>query len=418
MDINWVIALIKEGESERIEFKERPSQMAEEICALANAEGGYILIGVTDKGEIIGTNVKKAKHQISAALNNVIPKPVVKFHTMNIGGREILVVEVGKADSLCMVGGRAYIRIGTSKRPLSLEEILRKGSELALVPIDATPSPFTVEDLWEEALDFYKERLKRRGVVIEDVVRHLRKIGMVVGERLTLAAALLFTKEPQTKLPQAYLRIVEGKRWIRLKGPLWKLVEDAMGWLEGRLPVAWEVVGIKREEVPTIPGEALREAIVNALVHRNYVDFSETFIEVEGEKLRIRNPGGFPPGTDPQNPFPKPRNPYIYERMFEMGYVEKRGRGVELMRRLCASVNCNLYITSERGWTEVVFRPGEMDERLVRILKLLDRPKSSKEIAEALGVSKVTVLKLLKRLENMGLVEALGRSRSRRYRKR
>ena len=419
VEINEVLKLIREGENERIEFKEKVSQIGEEICALANADGGYILIGVDDEGNIVGINTRKARSEVSAALTNVSPTPRISMTEVSIGGRSILVIRVHRAENLCSIGGRAYIRIGTSKRPLSVEEIIRKSAEMTLVPIDNAPTDLKVEDLWEDALEFYKERLKHRNIYVGDVREFLRKTGMILPDgRITFAAALLFTKEPQIRFPQAYLRIVQGSRWTRLKGPLWRLVEDAMEYISNAIPVQWEVAGVRREEIATIPLDAVREALVNALVHRNYADYSETFLEVSPGSIAIKNPGAFPPGVSIERPRPNPRNPTIYERMFEMGYVEKRGRGIELMKNLCKSVNCTLKIESSEGWTEVSFRAGEIDPRTMKVLRLLDVPRSSSEIAKAMGVSKVTALKLLKRLVSLGLVEEVGRGRSRKYKKR
>jgi len=419
MDINDVLKLIKEGENEHIEFKERPSNLAEEIVALANADGGFILIGVTDEGDVVGTDVRKARYSVSAALNTILPRPDVRLHEVDVGGRRIVVVEVKKGDTLYTVGGRAYIRIGTMKRPLTLMEIVSRSAELALLPFDRSPTPLTVEDLWDEALRIYTEKVRRRGINIEDPLKHLRKVGMILPDgRLTFAAAALFTKNPQQTFPQLYLRVETGRRWLRMNGPIWKLVDDAMDHISSLVPVSWTISGAERVETPHIPLPAIREAIVNALVHRNYAEFSETFLRVDERRIIIENPGGFPPGVDPEDPVPRPRNPFIYERMFEMGYVEKRGRGIEYMKKLCDAANCRLTIKTRDGWTQVVFEASGIEEDLLRILELLDRPRKATEIAKALGISKVTALKRLKKLMDLGLVKKVGRGPVTYYEKR
>jgi len=255
----------------------------------------------------------------------------------------------------------------------------------------------------------YSELSKDRNIPEHDVIKYLKDVGLIVNGRLTLAAALVFTEFPQLHYPQSYLRIEQGDRWIRLKGPVWKLVDDAMTWISNFIPREWEIVGTRREEVPLIPPKAVREAIVNALVHRNYAVYSETFIRFEKGCLTVMNPGAFPEGVSPDNPRPKPRNPSLYELMYDMGYVEKRGIGISKMKEECRAVGCKLTIESGGWGTVVTFRPTGIDERFFSILELLPAP--TKEVARRLNISKVTALKLLERMERLGLVRKLKHGR-------
>jgi len=409
----FVIKLLLEGEGPKIEFKRNVREggkIAADMCAFANSGGGYIIIGVDDDGKVVGADPKKVRDEISRAAASLEPPVEYDICTLSINDKHIVVVEVKKNGKLHAVGGTVYMRIGSTKRPLSLREIVELASEFVIFPTDAILTPFTIDDIWDVALRKYKEKLEERRIEIGDVVTYLKKKGLIKNDRLTLATALTFTKHPQFHFPHTALRIDYGDRWIRLEGPLWKLVDDALDILIPRIPVRWRVVGGERKEIPLIPPKALREAIVNALVHRNYAKFSETFVRVEGNVIRVENPGEIPGEVSIERPRPVPRNPTLYDLMFEMRYVEKRGRGIELMRRECALVGCRLDIVSERGFTEVTFTPGVLDHRFEKILEVL--PASTSRVAEELGVSRMTAFRLLKKMEELGIVQRVGRGKS------
>ncbi|WP_245612428.1 AlbA family DNA-binding domain-containing protein [Palaeococcus ferrophilus] len=118
MDASEVVALIKAGENERIEFKKSVNRdIAREICGLANAEGGYILVGVADSGEIVGCDVKRSKEVVTSSLQGITPPIAVSMHVVELGEKEILVIKVPKSRTLCSIGGVAYIRIGSASGP-------------------------------------------------------------------------------------------------------------------------------------------------------------------------------------------------------------------------------------------------------------------------------------------------------------
>ncbi len=413
MKLEDIITLITTGESQRVELKRtvrEGGKLAEDICAMANSGGGYIIIGVDDSRNIVGvTSPNKVIDEIYRAVSSIEPPPEIEVATFTIDEKTVVVVDVKNDDRLHVVGGTAYVRVGTVKRPLTLHEIIERASETVLFPLDRTPTPYTISDIWDEAVRKYSQLSRERKIPEHDVIKYLKDIGLIVNDKLTLAAALVFTEFPQHHYPQAYLRLEHEEKWIRLKGPIWKQVDDTVSWVLNFIPTQWRVVGARRTEIPLIPPRAVREAVVNALVHRNYAVYSETFVRFEGGSLIVMNPGSFPRGVTPEDPKPKPRNPSIYELMYDMGYVEKRGIGISMMRRECKAVGCELKIETSSWGTKVVFRPGGIDERFFDILEIL--PAATKEVATKLGVSKVTALRLLNDMEKIGMVKKVKRGR-------
>lgn len=424
MNSKQILKSLKEGESEKIEFKSRVTgDLGEEICAFANAEGGTIFIGVDDSGEVVGCDVKKSKKEASQFAGSITPPPKLRFQEVPFGGLKILAVEVDKSKMLCSLGGVVYLRVGSSKRPLSIQEIFSLGVEQLLFEMDKIPTNVGAGELDKKSLSRFLEQREKRGLEHIEVNRLLKNLSVVArrnGKRvLSLAGLLFFHRKPQTHVPYSSVRVIEGEGWKRFEGPVWKIVEDVHAHLVTSLRTVSLVVGTRREDYLEYPSKALREALVNSVTHRNYSICSEIFVHVEPDKLRIVNPGGFPPGTSVENPRPVPRNPLLYELMFQSGYVERQGRGIQLMKEECEKHPLvDVEFKLEPNFTEVVFlkRPMQgLSDLETKLYTLIRTPRSSSQLARELGVSKVTVLRKLKRLSELGLVETQGAGAQRKY---
>lgn len=418
MKIEKFLDLIKKGENERIEFKSRISKdIGEEICALGNSNGGHIFIGVDDEGNIVGCNPKKAKEQSSQHLNNITPPINVKFHQVEIDNKYVLGIEIPYSKKLCSIGGSVYIRIGTSKRPLSLQEIMTQAAETLLFEMDRTPIP------QEKAnQEFVEEFISKARIDIYKPKRYLQQIGVKDNKgNLTLAGFLFFTKNPQLKLPHTSIRLqYKDESWKRITGPIWKMVEEIEKEFKDTFRLISVQPGFKRIDIHEYPMKAVREGVINALVHRNYAIKSEIFITLDSKGLKIKNPGSFPPGSSPNNPQPVPRNPLLYELMFQAGYVERQGRGIELIYEECEK---HPFISAEyvveNNFTTLLFKKEKesLSEKEREIVSTLaESEKTASEIASELDVSKPTVLKSIYQLIEIGFVEKIGSGPSTRYR--
>jgi ATP-dependent DNA helicase RecG len=426
MNSRQILKLLKEGESEKVEFKRRVTgDLGEEICAFANVEGGIILIGIDDSGEVVGCDTKKSKKDASQFANSVTPPPRLRFHDVPFGNLKILAIEVVKSKMLCSLGGVVYIRVGSSKRPLSIQEILSLGAEQLLFEMDKIPTDVSASEINKLYLNQFLKQRERRGLERIEAGRLLKNLGAVTKKNgrvvLSLAGLLFFHKHPQAHMPHSFARVVVGEGWKRFEGPAWKIVEDVYEYLLAsfkRIPL---VVGARREDYLEYPPRALREALVNAITHRNYSIYSEIFAYVEPDKLRVINPGGFPPGTSVEDPRPVPRNPLLYELMFQSGYVERQGRGIQLIIEECKKHPfVNVEFKVKPNFTEIIFykKPAKgLSDAEAKIYTLLGAAsRSSSQLAAELNVSKVTVLRKLKKLSSLGLIKAEGAGAQRKYR--
>ncbi len=414
MNLSEILQLIKKGESEDIEFKrDFAKSIGEEICAFANSEGGTILIGVSDNGEIIGHRTERIKEKISSMILSISPPPVVKIEDAKIERKRITVVRVMPSKSLCSIGGIAYVRVGTSKRPLSLAEILAMGAEYVLTPVDSSSTPILEKYLSKRIWEWFLKKRAERG--LKEVSNLKEKLGIVKkvngARHLTLAGALFFYERPQEYYPHAHVRIIYREReWERLSGPVWKMAEEAIKRFKEIVPKFYVIHEAKRKDYEVFPLKAVREALINALVHRNYAIFSEVFLNISPMQISIRNPGNFPPGTTPEDPKPVPRNPILYELMFQAGYVERQGSGIELIKKLCAQYGVEVKFKLSANFTEIIFkRKLELPEDLKKILEFLQTPKGSGEVADFLKISKPTAIKKLKELAELEVVQTTGK---------
>lgn len=434
--IEELIELIKAGESERIEFKSSvSSDVGEAICALANTEGGYLLIGVSDDGRIVGAKERDLE-RISSFILNILPKPSLKIERVYVDDKLVIVINVEKSDKLHTIGGRAYIRIGRKKRPLELEEIAEKLIESLVIKFDELKSSYRAEVLSEELFREYLERRSRARMQrfkgdLSTLMERMRAVVRVDGELYaTNAGILFFTEEPKRYLPQAVVRVVvfsdEARREYldhkEFSLPLWKLVDALEEYFIRVLPrFGGRVAGFRRIDVVQYPIEALREGIINALIHRNYFSSADVRIFVFPSKIQIINPGSFPPGVTPENPIHKPRNPILAEYMYGLGYVEKYGVGIERMREVCEKRGIKITYTLQTFQTTLEFslpraESIKLDDLDLEILNLIKGGVNrASEIARALGMSKVAVLKRIKKLELINLVKRTGKGRKTAY---
>jgi len=428
MEPEKLLEVIKAGEGQTLEFKrECPKDIATDVCALANADGGTIVFGVSDGGELVGCNAKEVKEKVSAAMNSVFPAPSIRFEDAAVGQKNFVVMTVGKVKGLCAIGGTAHIRIGVAKRPMSLNEIVAQASESVLsTTLDRQPTTAGLEGLDEKAVSWFGERRAGRGLKYAGLMELLRKMGAVVkangSERLSLAGLLFFSKDPQSYLPHTYLRISINGEWVRVGGAIWAIADQAEAILEKNIKTVSIKSGFRREDHREYPMPAVREAVINALVHRNYAVESEVFVYLDGERLRVVNPGSFPPGVSIDDPRPVPRNPLLYELMFQAGYVEKQGSGIKLILEQCQrSPLCRVSYKISGGFTEVAFErkiEKALEKELAEILeRLAGESKTASALAEELGISKMTALRRLRALREMGIVERQGRGSRTEYRR-
>jgi len=419
MDLEELISLIQSGESEVLEYKETVGKtIHHEIAAFANSKGGNIIIGVTDQGKIVGTDVKNAIEKVTSSIQSIIPPPSLQTEKISVDTKDLLVITIEKSPHLCSLGGVVYIRVGTGVRPLSLQEIVMLSSEMGTINWDEVPM-LPLEDVRPEYQDWFFEKVNEtrgRSISKRDMSRYLRSAGAIRNDRLTNAGILYFTDATEY-IPHARIRKIgmgdQGPMWSEeYEGPVWKVIEDAYNSLLRDIKRIDIVTGTRRVKVDEYPPRAVREALINAVAHRNYTISADVRIFVYPDRFEIKNPGGLMPGVTLQDPEHIPRNPSLSNLLYDTGYIERYGYGIKMIEEEVKNHPlCSVEFKTNQATFSVIFRrdlSSAMDDLDHAILKLLNTPMKSGDLAEKLETSKNTILRHLKKLESLSLVQKKG----------
>jgi ATP-dependent DNA helicase RecG len=426
--------LIKNGEGETIEFKrELNDSVYKTLSAFANTSGGILLLGVGNDGKVSGFSgdldslARSIRHNLGV-------NPSIKVE--KIDGEKVVIIEVSQASVPISFRGRYYKRVGAQTVEMGWEDLQRFFIQKSGVSWDSLPAPATLKDLDEKTIRKFVHMARNRLPYInenEDVKSIVDKLGLLDDGRVTNAALLLFGKEPQRYYIQTKVRIGRFKDPItiiddkEIEGNLFTQVEEAMRVIMSHIGVRYEFEGeLRRREIWDYPLDALREAIINALIHRDYTDPSNVQVKIFDDFIWIWNPGGLPEGIKVEDlkkeihPS-KLRSPKIAQVFYYAGLIERWGTGTFRIFRLCLESGLpEPEFVEEAGGFVVVLRKDiftegyltelGLNERQVKaVLYVKENEKiTNKEYQELFGVSEATATRDLKELVKKGIFEKIG----------
>lgn len=381
------------SEQQNIEYKQSwRDEYLKWVCGFANAQGGKIYIGIDDKGKVTG--VDDFKKLMDDLPNKIVSHLglVVDVNLQQKDGKRFIEIVVPVSAVPVSYHGVYHYRSGSTKQELkgvALNEfILRKMN----ISLERQPVPHaTLDDIDEDAVQSFVQKALRKQRISDsaakaDVLTILKNLELVneQGEFL-LAALLLFGKAPQRYSTMARYKIGRfGKSHSDLKhqdvieGNLLDMADKVMTTLDTKYlirPISYE--GLQRIEGLEYPETALREAILNSIIHK---DYSSTFIflRVYDGQLNIWNPGRLPDTLSIEQLKQKhssyPRNRLIANVFFMAGYVEAWGRGIEIMVEGCRQYGMpDPVIEEEHGGISVTFLKDIYTEEYLRTLDINDR---------------------------------------------
>lgn len=291
-------------------------------------------------------------------------------------------------------------------------------SEMGTIHWDEIPM-LTKKEAQPEYIDwFFKKVEETRGKTIAEGNRdrYLRSAGAQNDDKLTNAGILFFTDATE-HISSARIRKVGmnegGPIWSEeYEGPVWKIIEEAYNGLIRELKRLDIVSGTRRVKIEEYPPRAIREALINAVAHRNYTISADVKILVYPDRLEIKNPGSLMPGVEIHDPEHIPRNPSLSNLLFDSGYIERYGFGIKMIEEEVSKHKfCSVEFKVSPASFTVIFRKeisSLLDEMDNQILKMVQVPTKSGDIAVRLNVSKNTILKRIDKLEKLGLIEKKG----------
>ncbi|MFZ8802049.1 MAG: ATP-binding protein [Candidatus Calescibacterium sp.] len=337
-------------ETENKEFKEKwTDDSLKTICAFANTFGGELIIGISDKGEIVG--VKDIEKLIRDLPNKIRDKlkitPSISVEEKE--GRKILHIKIFPSSIPVSYEGKFYVRSGSPTQELKDTELAYFLLEKMGKTWDSLSSGFDISDIDFSTIEMFKNLAKNRIPSIKEF-DSVEKIFLNLklfdeNEKITNAGILLFGKEPQKRFISATVRVGRFKNsthivdTVVIEGNLFKQVEEVMNAIKKHLNVRFEIKGVARQDVWDYPLGALREAVINALIHRDYLSPAEIQIKIYDDRIWIWNPGKLPPQIKLEELKKEhssyPRNPLIANAFYLAGFIERWGSGTERMVQLC-----------------------------------------------------------------------------------
>lgn len=434
------------AESQNIEYKTIwKDEYLKWICGFANAQGGTIFIGKDDDGHIVGVNnAKKLLEELPNKITTVLGIVAdVNLHETAMGDYIEIAVEPQLNPVSCK--GEYYYRSGSTKQEL-------KGAALDQFPLgkqgkhwDGVPVPnVTIEDLKTETFDFFRKKGIKSNRLNDDVLTDsnellLANLKLTDGKYLKRAALLLFHPDPEKFVTNAYIKIgyFESDSDLRyqdeIHGNLFEQVEKTMDLLFTKYIKAMiSYDGIYRVETFEYPKEAIREALHNAVAHKDYTGATPIQISVYKDKIMIWNYGRLPENwtidTLQKKHSSVPHNPDISNAFFRIGYIEAWGRGIRKMNEQCAAAGLPqpLYYYESSGFW-VVFRKDTLNEEDLRAKGLNDRQIkavlyvkekgqiTNKEYQVINETNRRTALRDLDDLCKQGILERMGELKSTYY---
>ena len=348
--------LLRQEPGQNLDFlpNPEPEQIAETITAFANSEGGTLILGIGADGYMGTLFVEDdAADALQAALSLCKPPVHTDWEAEDVSGGMVVKLRVERSDKLhAMEDGRILMRRGKLNSPATTDElealVANRPSmdfELHLVP------GATREDLDDDVIDEYLERRQKRTPrsTVLPTDRLLQQIG-ALNDQLepTISGILLFGKEPQLFMPQSRAIFVkfadvqprgpEGSfgygRREEFSGPLARIIERAWRVVWEEMDKQSVVRGLHRDEETEYPPFAVREALVNAVAHRDYRMTGRSIeIRMYTDRLEITSPGGLPAHITVDNIVEEhySRNPRLVNGLFQWGYIEELGLGVDRM---------------------------------------------------------------------------------------
>ena len=365
-----LLEMIHNGENSGVEFKRDVIQnhdLAKELVAFANFQGGVVLVGVEDDGGVSGITRDNLEEWVMTACRDKVRPGLIPFYEVVKDvepGKDVAAVRVSRGFDVQTLWHKNknayYIRVGTQSREPSPDELSRLFQQRGTFRAELRPvSGAVLADLDLRRLKNYFSRVRQQEVPADNDeagwATLLFNTEIMVEDGITVSGMLLFGRTPNRFLPQAGIAAAAfpghnkdygARERSALRGPLTPLlsdadeiveaglVEQALSFVQRNTAVAGHLQegGARREEVSSYPKEAVREAVVNALVHRDYL-LSSTDIEltIYDDRMEIVSPGRLPNGITPARMLTgcrAARNQLIKDVMRDYRYLENSGMGV------------------------------------------------------------------------------------------
>ena len=349
-------ALLRQGPGPQVHFLSNADseQIAETITAFANSEGGTLILGIDAEGEFGDIQMEdEIDAALEVSLRHCLPPVKTNWQQEQVNGHTIVALQVDRSTDIhTLDDGRVLVRKGGHNRPADQRdlELLMAARPSGDFELQSVPGA-SLDDLDEEVIADYMDKRQKRNPrhTLMPRDRLLQQIGALDANNApTVSGLLLFGKEPQLFLPHSRAIFVkfadaqprgpEGSfgygRREEMLGPLPQIIERAWRVIWEEMHKQAVVKGLQRQEETEYPFSAVREALVNAVAHRDYkLNGRSIEIRMYTDRLEVTSPGGLPGPITIDNIVDEhySRNPRLVNGLYQWGYIEELGLGVDRM---------------------------------------------------------------------------------------
>jgi ATP-dependent DNA helicase RecG len=354
-DIDWLLEA-KEGENvefKRAEFAFEFDELVRYACALANRAGGYIALGITDKRprQVVGTRAFEQPERTRKGLMDRLHLRI-DFHLLDADGKRVLVFDIPPRPVGVPIQdkGIAWWREGDSLVEMPMEEMRAIFAEAGHDFSSDICTDAELSDLDEGAVEGFRrrwmEKTNQSVLAHRSVSQLLHDCEAITAKGITYAALVLFGRREALGRLLGQAEVIFEYRSTEASGPAQQREEFRQGFFSfyDRL---WELINLRNNkqhyqdglfvmDVPTFDERVVREAVLNAVSHRDYQLGGPVFVRQYQHRLEVDSPGGFPPDITPENILDRqsPRNRRIADILARCGLVERSGQGMNLMFEL------------------------------------------------------------------------------------
>lgn len=433
--------MLYQGESRVVEYKMSYTKtLLKTVSAYANYYDGYIVLGINDSGQVVGLDdADEIKLSIENAINDSVkPRPYYEIWTDTKQGKKVVVLKVYKGDHTpYVVGNKAFKRTDTSTVQvdrLAYEELILFGRNLSYETLVSESQSLKFRHLAEKFEDIL--RIDRFS---DDL---LVTLGLKYNGKYNNAAALLSDMNP---LDSSVLQLVAYQdtgvkqfrdRHVLKRTSVLKQYEYCMDFYRKHINISERIDGPYRKTVEEIPLVAYREAVANAILHRDYARRSDLRVEIFSDRVEILSPGSLPLGITEQEYYEGkvsvPRNQLLADVFMRLRIIEKLATGIrrikeyyheyEVSPEFQVGENSILVILPKVNQQKIVkdsealYMKG-LNEHEQLIYKLLKRDGELRrsDIEGALGLRKSQTVELIRHMRERGLIAQIGNGRATRY---
>ena len=448
-------------ETETLEFKRSTGELKEavqSICAILNKHRhGELYFGVTADGIPVGQIVtEESLREVSQKIKNFIePKIYPEISKVVIDGRECIYVRFEGDRVPYFAYGIARIRVADEDLIMSPEQITelllssgREGNRW-----ESLVSNKTIDDVDEELLRKYTMQahdVGRIAISYTDKKTVLNQLELTKGEAILNAGKALFSDDIIQDIQMAIFATEERLTFNDIQrhhGPVLRLVDIAESYIKSNIHWRVEFTGeLQRKEIPEIPVDAIREALINSFCHKDYASGQSNEVTIYRDRVEIYNPGAFPDGYEPQDFIEKSerpirRNPMIARMLYYSKDIESFGTGLKRIAEACDAAGVQYEFKKMKSGFVVCFyreeerkadikgkstgkvrekygkSTGNLNAAQEKVINFMEENVriTNKDVQELLRVKESRALKILRSLVDEEIVEKCGKSRSSYY---